>query len=95
MKRIAANIVYINSIEFYKQHIVELYDHIVVNHYPLQEESPMTEWFCGSIIIHEKAAYLIEKVLSLDEARQVYSILSSSSELSTNNSCCYGHIQRL
>lgn len=95
MRRVAANMVYNNDIEFHKNHIVELYNHIVVNHYSLQEEMPMTEWFGGTIFIFDKEAYHISKIVSQNEAKDIYDILSSSSELGTHHSCSYGHIQRL
>lgn len=95
MRRVAANIVYLNNIEFYKNHIVELYEHIVVNHYKLIDELAMTEWFSGTIIVHQRMAYLIQKRLTQAEVDDVYSLLASTSELSTNYSSCYGYIQRL
>lgn len=95
MRRVAANIVYINNIEFYKNHIVELYEHIVVNHYKISEELAMTEWFRGTILIYNRNAFLIEKVLTNSEVEEIYSLLASSSELSTDNSSCYGNIKRL
>ena len=95
MRRVASNIVYINNIEFYKNHIVELYEHIVVNHYRLSEELEMTEWFSGTIIIFERAAYLFRKQLSQEEVNDIYSTLSSSSEFSADDCSRYGHIERL
>lgn len=95
MRRVASNIVYINNIEFYKNHIVELYEHIVVNHYGLMEELQMTEWFSGTIIIHERAAYLIKRQLSQAEVDDIYSTLSSSAEFSTDDCSRYGNIERL
>lgn len=95
MRRVAANIVCINNIEFYKNHIVELYEHIVVNHYNLTEELAMTEWFTGTIIIYQREAFLIAKKLTREEVDNVYSLLTSSPELSTNYSSSYGNIQRL
>ena len=95
MRRVAANIVYINNIEFYKQHIVELYDHIVINHFCLSDELAMTEWLSGTIIIYNRNAYHVNKSLSQDEASKIYLLLSSSAELSTNHSCSNGNIKRL
>lgn len=95
MRRVAANIVYINNIEFYKNHIVELYEHIVVNHYHLSDELAMTEWFSGTIIIHNHQAFLVKRILSKEEIEGIYSRLSSSTEFGTNDSCCDCNIERL
>lgn len=95
MRRVASNIVYINNIEFYKNHIVELYEHIVVNHYQLSGELEMTEWFSGTIIIYNRNAFLIRRQLTQEEVDDIYSSLSSSSELCTNDSSRYGYIERL
>lgn len=95
MRRVAANIVYINNIEFYKNHIVELYEHIVVNHYKLSNELAMTEWFSGTIIIHDRQAYLIKQILSQEEVNEIYTHLSSSSEFSTDNCRCNSNFERL
>lgn len=95
MRRVAANIVYINNIEFYKNHIVELYEHIVVNHYKLVDELAMTEWFSGTIVINKNSAYLIKRILTQAEVDEIYSLLSSSSEFCTNDSCSYCDIERL
>ncbi|MBR6202408.1 MAG: hypothetical protein IKQ62_05345 [Bacteroidaceae bacterium] len=82
MRRVAASRVFINEKEFHNNHVVELFEHLVVNHYPLEGELPMTEWLGGTIIIRGKEAYHTSVVLS-------------PTELSTDDSCCYGHIQRL
>lgn len=50
MRRVASSKVYINNEEFYNNHIVELFDSFVVNHYGLQSELPMTEWLGGVIV---------------------------------------------
>ena len=81
MRRVAASIVYINEKEFHN-HVVELLNHQVTNHYPLEGEQPMTEWLGGTIIVHEQEAFHIRKVLS-------------SAELSTDDGCGYGYIERL
>lgn len=95
MRKVASNIVYLNNIEFYKNHIVELYEHIVINHYNLADEQEKTEWFNGTIIIHEQKAYIIRRILAQEEVEKIYMALSSSPELSTDNCCCYGNIERL
>ena len=66
MRRVAASKVYINDKEFHN-HVVELLDHFLVNHYPLQGELPMTEWLGGTIIIQGREAYHTPQVLSLAE----------------------------
>lgn len=76
MRRIAASRVYINEKEFHNNHVVELYEHIVVNHYPLQGELPMTEWLGGTIIIRDRHAYHIPQVLSPEEANDAQSVIS-------------------
>lgn len=109
IRRIASNLVYINEIEFHKNHIVELYNHILVNHFKLQDELAMTEWFSGTIIIYERKAFLVQKILTGDDVKYLYEEikvfceeteemdeeLSSSPELSTYNSSRYGNIKRL
>ncbi len=82
MRRVAALRVYINEKEFRTNHVVELYDHLVVNLYPLEGEIPMTEWLGGTIIIHQREAFHIQQVLS-------------PTELSAYNSCSDSNIQRL
>lgn len=81
LRRIAANRVFINQKEF-RNHVVELFNHLLVNHYPLEGELPMTEWLGGTIIIRGREAFHTRQVLT-------------SAELSTNNSCGNGNIQRL
>lgn len=51
MRRVAATRVYLSTEEFHTNHIVELFDSFVVNHYGLQSELPMTEWLGGIILI--------------------------------------------
>lgn len=67
MRRIAASRVYINEKEFHTNHVVELFEHCVVNHYPLQSELPMTEWLGGTIVILNSKAYHTPKILSPEE----------------------------
>lgn len=82
MRRVAASRVFINEKEFLNNHVVELFNHFVTNHYPLQEELPMTEWLGGTIILRGGEAYHTP-------------LLLSPAELSTDNGCCNRHIQRL
>ena len=81
MRRIAATRVYIEKKEFHN-HVVELFDHLLVNHYPLSGELPMTEWLGGTIIISGREAYHTPEVLS-------------PSELCTHDGSGNSHIQRL
>lgn len=81
MRRVAASKVFINEKEFHN-HVVELYDHLLVNHYPLEGEIPMTEWLGGTIIIRGREAYHTRQTLS-------------SAELSTDDGSGNGDIQRL
>ena len=81
MRRVAASKVFINEKEF-RNHVVELYDHLLVNHYPLEGEIPMTEWLGGTIIIRGREAYHTRQTLS-------------SAELSTYDSGGNSDIQRL
>lgn len=80
-RRVAASIVYINGKEFH-YHVVELFNHLVVNHYALEGELPMTEWLGGTIIIRNGEAFHSPDILS-------------PTELSTYDSGCNSHIQRL
>lgn len=81
MRRVAASKVFINEKEF-RNHVVELYDHLLVNHYPLEGEIPMTEWLGGTIIIRGREAYHTRQTLP-------------SAELSTDDGSGNGDIQRL
>lgn len=72
MRRVAASKVYINEKEF-RNHVVELFDHLVVNHYALEGELPMTEWLGGTIIIRGREAYHTSLLLSPEEALNVSS----------------------
>ena len=82
MRRVAASRVYINEKEFRNNHVVELFEHLVVNHYPLEGELPMTEWLGGTIIIRGREAYHVRQVLS-------------PAELSTYDGSGNSDIQRL
>ena len=75
MRRVAASKVYINEEEF-RNHVVELFDHLLVNHYPLEGELPMTEWLGGTIIIRDRKAYHSPLILSFEEALNTQSLLS-------------------
>ncbi|MBO4673737.1 MAG: hypothetical protein J5616_05255 [Bacteroidaceae bacterium] len=67
MRRVAASRVYINEKESHTNHVVELLDHSVVNHYALEGELPMTEWLGGTIIIRNRKAYHVPQVLSPED----------------------------
>lgn len=82
MRRVAASRVYLNEKEFHTNYVVELFDHLLVNHYPLEGEIAMTEWLGGTIVIRGREAYHIRKVLS-------------PAELSTYDSGCNSNIERL
>ncbi len=81
MRRVAASKVFINEKEFCN-HVVELFGHLLVNHYPLKGELPMTEWLGGTIIIRGREAFHTKQVLS-------------SAELSTYNGSGDGYVERL
>lgn len=81
MRRVAASKVYINEKEF-RNHVVELFDHLVVNHYALEGELPMTEWLGGTIIIRGREAFHTRQVLS-------------SAELSAYDSSGDSYVERL
>lgn len=51
MRKVAASRVYISNEEFYNNHVVELLNSAVVNHYPLVAEQAMTEWLGGAIVL--------------------------------------------
>lgn len=51
MRRVAATRVYKSEKEFYKNHVVELFNSHVANIYALQGEVAMTEWLGGVIIL--------------------------------------------
>ena len=67
MRRVAASRIYFNNKDFRTNHVVELVDHFVVNHYPLKGEIPMAEWLGGTIIICNRRAYHTRQVLTPDE----------------------------
>ena len=81
MRRVAATRVYINEKEF-RNNVVELFNHLVVNHYALLGELPMTEWLGGTIIVRGREAYHIPQVLS-------------SAELGAYDGSGNGNIERL
>ena len=81
MRRVAASKVFINEKEFCN-HVVELFGHLLVNHYPLKGELTMTEWLGGTIIIRGREAFHTKQVLS-------------SAELSTYNGSGDGYVERL
>ena len=60
-RRVAANVVIFSEEERYVNHVVELCNSRVVNHYPLQGEIAMTEWLGGTIVIENWKAYHITK----------------------------------
>ena len=75
LRKIAATRVYLDVSsphtslpEFYTNHVIELTDHILTNHYPLTTELPHTEWIGGTIVIRNQRAYHTGKVLSPEEA---------------------------
>ena len=82
MRRVAASRVYLNGKEFHTNYVVELFDHLLVNYYPLEGEIAMTEWLGGTIIIRGREAYHTRDVLS-------------PTELSTYDSGCNSDIKRL
>ena len=110
-RRVAANLVYINSKEFHKYHIVELFDNIVVNHYGLQEELAMTEWLGGTILLTHARDFDTEGVNSIEEfyakadawdektgsyyAYHINRVLSPSAKFRTDDGSGNGNIQRL
>ena len=51
MSRFAANKVIIDGEQFFN-HVVEFVDELLVNHYPLTEELPHTQWF-RTLVIEE------------------------------------------
>lgn len=67
VRKVAANRVYIHFPEFYTNHVVELTDHVITNHYPLTAELPHTEWLGGTIVIKNQHAYHTKNVLSPEE----------------------------
>ena len=75
MRRVAASRVYINEKEFHNNHVVELLQQLVVNHYPLEGELPMTEWLGGTIIIRDHQAFHSPRVLSPEEATHTQSLI--------------------
>jgi len=111
MRRVAANIVYINNKEFHKNHIVELFDDMVVNHYGLSEELAMTEWLGGIILLTYARDIELKDVNSIDEfyaladsceekdmrmhAYHLNKVLSPTTKFSTDNGCGNCHIKRL
>ena len=72
MRRVAASRVYINEKDFHTNHVVELYDHLLVNHYALEGELPMTEWLGGTIIIRGREAYHTQQLLSPEEVLNTF-----------------------
>ncbi len=67
MRRVAANIVYMNREVFYKNHVVEIYGNRVVCHYALKSELAMTEWLGGIIVLANTEHADTECVKSMDD----------------------------
>jgi hypothetical protein len=57
LRRVAANVVIFSDDRRYINHVVELCNSRVVNHYPLRGEIAMTEWLGGTIVIENGKAY--------------------------------------
>ncbi len=111
MRRVAANIVYTNVKEFHKNHIVELFDGIVVNHYGLTEELAMTEWLGGIILLTKAEDLELDGIDSIEQfyeradnwdyqskrfnAYHLNKVLSPSTKFSTDNGSSNCHIKRL
>ena len=58
LRRVASNIVIFSEKVQYTNHVLELFNSRVVNHYPLRGEIAMTEWLGGTIIVENGKAYL-------------------------------------
>ena len=69
IRKVAANRVYLSDSEYYTNHVVEIFDNMVINHYPLMAEQPQTEWLGGTVIIKNQRTYHTKKVLSPEEAK--------------------------
>jgi hypothetical protein len=54
MRRVAANRVYFSTNKAYNNHVIEIIDKTVVNHYQLHDELELTEWLGGIIIIAQE-----------------------------------------
>lgn len=82
MRRIAATRVYKSEKEFYKNHVVELFNSYVTNIYALQGEVAMTEWLGGVIIlVHTDSLItdeLTKNVTSISELFNHASLLPQS-----------------
>ena len=112
MRRIAANIVYINNDkEFHKNHIVELFDDMVVNHYNISEELAMTEWLGGMLLLTTASDVDLTQSDSIEEfyeaanaceqhdmrmhAYHLNKVLSPTAKFSADNGGGNCHIKRL
>lgn len=97
LRRVAVSRIYINKKEFHNNHVVELFEHRVVNHYPLQEETAMTEWLGGTIILCDGEAFHVSEVLEPNELHTFFPTdpASSPTELGTDYRCGNCHIERL
>lgn len=111
MRRIAANFVYINNKEFHKNHIVELFDDMVVNHFGLTEELAMTEWLGGILLLTYASNIDLTKVDSIEEfyaaadaceskdmrmhAYHIDKVLPPTAKFSADNGSGNCHIKRL
>lgn len=67
MRRVAASIVFTDARQRNKNYVVEVYDNIVVNHYPLLDEQPMTEWLGGMIVLTHFLISDLKKVRSVSD----------------------------
>lgn len=58
-RRIAASHVVLPTGETFCQHVVELIDNRLVDHYPLHGEQPGTEWHQGTVCVTPEGVFLI------------------------------------
>lgn len=65
MRRVATNRVYFSPTTIYRNHILEIYGEMMINHFKLEDELELTEWLGGIIMItDEKTAHtLVEATL--------------------------------
>jgi hypothetical protein len=71
MRRVAANRVYTDRQTYFKNHVVELFDDCVTNHFSLNGEIEMTEWLGGIIILSRSYSESVFEAKSLDECFEI------------------------
>lgn len=70
MRRIAAKHVVMPNGTTFTNHVVEIMDSRLVNHYPLQGEIEMTEWLGGTIVVEADGIHHLTRLSDGTQRKQ-------------------------